>query len=146
MRPSPYSRNADSTVAMQSSMVSNAATSRRVRTRVPRAGSWSRWTSAVMARLGQRLVETLNQLHASPQQLRVSHALMSPADQHAIEADAFDAAEFRVAKVGVMDDPGDRRDARIAKRERPAQRLERAVVAAVAKSVWKKRVERHGAG
>src|SRR5262245_16580897 len=114
MRPSPYSRNADSTAAMQSSIVRTAAPSRRVRTRVPGARLGSRSTAPGMGQLRQRLVESLDQLHASPQQLGVRNALVGPADQDTIEADPFGAAEFLVAKIDVVNNAGDRRDARIA--------------------------------
>jgi hypothetical protein len=88
-----------------------------------------------------RLIESLDQLHAASKQLIVRDALLSPPDKHTVQAHAFDSAELLVAQVGIMHCLSDCLSPPVIEREIFHQSFEGTVFSAMPESLLREHVE-----
>src|SRR5487761_132486 len=94
------------------------------------------------ARLGERMIKSLHQLHPPCQEFVVGDPRARPAFQHFVYAEAFLAAEFLIQQVRIVDDLPNDCDPVVSDWKRLLQGFERAILAPVPKAAVK-HVEGH---
>lgn len=93
---------------------------------------------------GKGSVEPVDQVHPAPQECLVGDRCSRPAGQDAIDSPTFAATKLVVLKIGIMNNLGDRADARIPDSELLAQGLKGAVVPTMSESRIAEHVKRDG--
>jgi hypothetical protein len=104
-------------------------------------GNEASWQSLLGLRDG--VVEALDEVHASPEQLVIGNVLSCPSPQYLVHRVSFVTPEFPVFEVRVMDRVRKGENPFVGYIERKTQRLEGAVVALMSEADAMEHIERN---